>query len=381
MSSQGAFERVVASLHEAAFDDRLWDRASALIDEACRSMGNQVVVRDGSTELTGVLFARFCLRGQRHREAELEYYQRYFATDEHVPRLWGLPAGRIVHVTELYSEQELKTSLTYNEGMARSHAQDALKVRLDGPDSSRIFWSIGDPVGPDGWCSDHVGMITRLLPHLRQFVRVRHALVQAEALGQSFATLLDNDRAGVVQLDRSGRIAEANDVAVEFLRQGDGLFDEGGVLRAVFAEDDDQLRELLRRAISPFRVPPESGSMAVARRNPGLPLVLHVSPVQDPESDCRPQGAAALVLIVDVRRHAQLDRGLVARFLGLTPAESEVAVLLAEGMTLREIAAATGRGAGTVGWHLKRIFGKLRVGRQAEVVRIVLAVRGISKSP
>ena len=381
MSPQEAFERVVASLHEAAFDDKLWDRTSALIDEACRSMGNQVVVRDGSSELTGVLFARFCLRGQRHREAELEYYQRYFATDEHVPRLWRLSAGRIVHVTELYSEHELKTSLTYNEGMARSHAQDALKVRLDGPDRSRIFWSIGDPVDADGWSSAHVDMIARLQSHLRQFVRVRHALVQAQALGQSLGTLLDNDRVGVVQLDRRGRIAAANDVAVEFLRQSDGLFDEGGVLRAIFTVDDKKLQGLLGRAISPFGVPPESGSMAVARRNPGLPLVLHVSPVRNPESDCRPQDAAALVLIVDLRRHARLDRGLVAGVLGLTPAESEVAVLLAEGRTLSDIAYASGRSTATIQSHLKRIFNKLGVGRQADVIRIILAVRAISKSP
>ena len=265
--------------------------------------------------------------------------------------------------------------------MARSHAQDALKIRLDGPDSSRIFWSIGDPGDADGWSSDHVDMIARLQPHLRQFVRVRHALVQAEALGQSFATLLDNDRVGVVQLDRSGRIAAANDVAVEFLRQSDGLFDEGGVLRAILPEDDNKLQGLLGRAIPRFGVAPESGSMAVARRNPGLPLVLHVSPVRNPESDCRPQGAAALVLIVDVRRHARLDRGLVAAVLGLTPAESEVAVLLAEGRTLSEIASASGRGMTTIRWHLKHIFNKLGVARQADVVRMILAVSDITKSP
>ena len=104
MSRQDAFERAVPSLHEATFDDSRWDRSCAPIDEACRWMGNQVVLRDDSAERTGVLFARFCLRGQRHKEAELEYYHRFFATDEHVPRLWRLPDSRIVHVTDLFSE-------------------------------------------------------------------------------------------------------------------------------------------------------------------------------------------------------------------------------------------------------------------------------------
>ena len=48
MSQQDVFERVVRSLHEAVLDDSLWDRTSGLIDEACRSMGNQLVVCDDS---------------------------------------------------------------------------------------------------------------------------------------------------------------------------------------------------------------------------------------------------------------------------------------------------------------------------------------------
>ena len=129
MSQQDAFERVVASLHEATLDDSLWDRTSGLIGDACRSMGNQMVFCDDSAGRPGVLFARFCLGGQRHKEAEIEYYNRFFATDEHVPRLWQLPDSRIVPVTDLFSEEELKTSPTYNEGMARSHAQNSLRVR------------------------------------------------------------------------------------------------------------------------------------------------------------------------------------------------------------------------------------------------------------
>ena len=46
MSQQDAFERVLASLHEAMLDDSLWNRTSALIDEACRSMGNKLILHD-----------------------------------------------------------------------------------------------------------------------------------------------------------------------------------------------------------------------------------------------------------------------------------------------------------------------------------------------
>ena len=380
MSQQDAFERVVASLHEATLDDSLWDRTSGLIDDACRSMGNQMVFCDDSAGRTGVLFARFCLRGQRHKEAEIEYYNRFFATDEHVPRLWQLPDSRIVPVTDLFSEEELKTSPTYNEGMARSHAQNSLRVRLDGPDNSHIFWSIGDPVDTDGWSSAQTDMIARLLPHFRQFARVQYALGQAEAIGTSLGALQDNNRIGFIQLDRRRRIGATNDLALALLRQSDALFDEDGMLGARVPKDNETLQRLVARAIPPYPVQSAGGSMRVTRVNRITPLALHVSPVEKPETDFHPQRVAAFVLIVDPRRKTRVDPELVTAMLGLTSTESEVAVMLAQGLTVREIAKASGCERNTIRWHVWNICGKLRVTRQIDVAQMVLSLSDLPNS-
>ena len=57
-----------------------------------------------------------------------------------------------------------------------------------------------------------------------------------------------------------------------------------------------------------------------------------------------------------------------------TGMESRVAVLLAEGMTVREVAAATGRGESTIRSHVKHMFARHGLSRQAELVRLVLAL-------
>ena len=41
MSDQDAFERILASLYDAMLDDAEWPATSALIDEACGTVGNQ----------------------------------------------------------------------------------------------------------------------------------------------------------------------------------------------------------------------------------------------------------------------------------------------------------------------------------------------------
>ena len=47
MGEQDAFERIVASLHDAMLDDSRWPATSALIDEACDLTGNDLIVREG----------------------------------------------------------------------------------------------------------------------------------------------------------------------------------------------------------------------------------------------------------------------------------------------------------------------------------------------
>ena len=64
----------------------------------------------------------------------------------------------------------------------------------------------------------------------------------------------------------------------------------------------------------------------------------------------------------------------MAATLGLTPLEGQVAVWLAEGKTVRELAAARGRQVDTIHWHLKQIYQKLGIARQADLVRLVLSV-------
>ena len=50
MSRENAFDRILASLHEAALDDTCWPTTSALIDEACGVKGNILVFGDGKSQ-------------------------------------------------------------------------------------------------------------------------------------------------------------------------------------------------------------------------------------------------------------------------------------------------------------------------------------------
>ena len=113
--------------------------------------------------------------------------------------------------------------------------------------------------------------------------------------------------------------------------------------------------------------------MAVGRVLVSPRLVLHVSPVNPARADGFGSRLGALVLVVDPASRAVVAPEVLAEALGLTPAESHIAVWLAEGKTVRNIALATGRSEGTVRWHVQHILRKHGLSRQFELVQLVLS--------
>ena len=393
MGDLDAFDRVIASIHDAMLDDSRWRESSALIDEACGTKGNHLVIVDRHARgpdrgLPEWLFDECYFRGELRPEFGREYVEDFFPHDERVSRLMQLPDRRVTHVSDLYSERELKTSATYNDLLRRTECQSSLHVRMNGPDGLDVILVFADPVDAVGWSSGRIETLERLVGHIRQFVRVRHALVSADGLAASLADLLDRTKIGVIYLDHRGMIVNANSNARAVLREGDGLSDRAGSLRARLAADDAKLGSLLRDALPDRGRQPAGGSMTV-ERSPLLPrLVLHVQPVTerrhaDSEHSLgrAAPSVAALVLVVDPGSRTHIDAGIVAETLHLTQAESQVAVALAEGSTVRDIARATHRQVSSVKWLAKQIHAKCGITRRAELVHTVISTATAPRRP
>ncbi len=374
MSDQDAFERVLAALHEAMLDDTQWPATSALIDEACGMAGNTLLVGVGPKDGIQVSCAGFYYRGQRRVDLEREYLEVYHPIDERVPRFRQLPDSQIVPIASLYTAEELKTSPVYNEAFRRYRSQAGLNVRLDGTEGSYIAWGIADPVTPAGWTAPRLALIKALLPHIRQFVRVWQALAKAQALGASMTTLLDNTRVGIIYLDQRGQIVEANDRARHILRQGDSLSDRDAVLAARVPADQARLEQFMSKALPTSSTPAVSGSMILHRVSALPPFVVHVKPVSVWQPDFGARRVAALVLITEPGQVVRIDPAVVAATLGLTPIESQIAALLAEGRTVREIAGALEYTERSVRWYLHQIYHKQGLAGQVDLVRLVLSV-------
>ena len=382
MSQLDIFNRVLLSLNEAMLNDAQWPATSALIDEACGTLGNALLIGETRENEVRILFAAAHYRGQRRRDLERDYLENYHPWDERVPRVRKLPDCLVAHTTDLYTEQELKTSRSYNEFSPRSSGRNSLNVRLNGPHGSHITWVVNDPVKPGVWDSAQIRMIDRLLPHLRQFVQMRQVMAGADALGDSLSGMLNKDRIGVIHLDWRGRIVEANDRALDILRLGDGLTaSSDGILTTWLPADATRFERLLTRVLPPDGRQGVSASMTVQRLSDMPSLALHMTPVAGSPATFRPRKVAALLLVVDPVSRLRVDPRLVASTLGLSATESQVAVSLAEGRTVRDIAVARGRRENAVRFHLKQIYRRLGIDSQADLVRLVLSLADLPQPP
>ena len=251
---------------------------------------------------------------------------------------------------------------------------------MRGPDGLRIVWSISDPDRSRVWESAQLRLMERLLPHIHRCVIIRQALAASDALGTGLAGLLESNQIGAVQLDRGGRVLEANAPALEILRRGDGLVEGDGTLDAVLPADRTRLRRLLARALPDFLgEAPGGGSMTIQRPSGRSRLGLHVMPVGNAAADFRGRRVAVLVLLVDPARRPPINAARVAVTLGLTASEGRMAALLAEGLRMREIATVEGWSEDYVRWMTKQVYRKLGVSGQVALVRQVLAVDALPR--
>ena len=378
------FRRILESLHDAALDAARWPAAAALIEEGCGAAGSLLLVADRSAggPLARVDFVRLSLRGERRDDLARSYLEEFGGRDEGVPgRLRERLAGTLAHLPDLYTAEERRTSPAYNEGWGDRQGENGLITHFDGLDGLRVYWAVGNPDGKHGWGSAESSLAESLVPHIRHLVRVHQALAAAQAAGAGLAGLLDHGGIGVVHLDRGGRVLAANDAALALLRRGEGLGERDGGLHAALPAQDGRLQRLLRRALpGSGGGPPAGGSITIERPLLRSRLALHVHPVDAAQDDFGARRTAALVLVVDPGRRARIDAGRLAALLDLTRSEARVSALLAEGRSVREIAAAAGYKESYVRWLLKQVYGKLGLSGQVALVQRILAAHGLLRS-
>jgi len=217
-----------------------------------------------------------------------------------------------------------------------------------------------------------------LVPHLRRADHLVRRLEESRRRQDALSQVVDRLPTGVVLLDASGRVVGWNRSAERFVALEDGIALEPDGPRAALRHENEALCALCRRAAAAAargRLS-ESGAMAISRPSGRRSFSAVVIPLLGPPTGGTRDVPVAVLFLTDPEA-GQPSQGDVLRTLySLTPAEAELARLLASDHTLSEVAAIRGVKLNTARTQLKQVFAKTGARRQSELVRLVLSSVG-----
>lgn len=169
---------------------------------------------------------------------------------------------------------------------------------------------------------------------------------------------------GVVLSTADGRLVHANPLAGHLLRRRQPIgVGPDGRLNADAADDTRSLREAVRAVTSGEQPRVLWRGGATSHR----PQPVVVRPVVTVTGDGPPLAA---IFLADPR--AMPREATLRELHGLTPAEARVALELLQGHRVSQAARRLGTSPNTVKTQLQRVYEKLLVSRQSELVRLLM---------
>ncbi len=178
---------------------------------------------------------------------------------------------------------------------------------------------------------------------------------------------------GIILVSPAGRIVLQNAVAKEFLGRGDGLISRSGTISTTNRATAALLADRIHQATQPQNRHKSTAEQALrVARAAGSPLMVLVAPLPDhaDENGEASEPTAQLLVTDPDRPPAILGRHLVDWF-GLTPAEADLAVQLANGARLKTLTKCKGVRISTLRSQLRSVLGKTGANRQADLIGLL----------
>ena len=226
--------------------------------------------------------------------------------------------------------------------------------------------------------------LERLRQHLTAALGIQSHLRMGHAHLHAGAALLNQFDRPMILIDAERAIRFCNSAGRRTMEEGDYVCERHGVIHC----RDKAADRALSLALYELRLldglhhsspPPNRRFLRTHAASDGTPIGIYLVALR-PEATMGAFGHAprALVFFHDFRTNPGVDPMIVAETFGLTPAEARVAVAIADGQTVEKIALRHRVSVKTVRTQLGAVFSKTNTARQADLVRLLVAMPAVS---
>lgn len=368
---------LIDKAYEAALDPEQWVEFSKLLQAAFASpMAGLFVQNKWSGE-----FRRATLLGMPPAY-EASYNEHYAAInpwfqagliradltivetslDEHLNR----PGA--YYETEFYNDWVKPMGLKHSMGGA---------VKTHGSDM--VTFTVFRPAETGPFQQRELRLYETLRPHLARAVDISGRLEDLQWQIHAHARLQDRLPIGLVLLDASGTIIEANARAEAYLAEGGPLYVREQALASKAPRDNDRLQKLIRDALGVLTgdIPAEPALVAIPRADGKPTLSITAIPLPRDRPLFAERTAAAAVFLSSSEDRASLRRDRLEARYGLTRAEAWLTAQLVTQGNLKQAARVTGVSYETARGYLKSILRKTHTHSQTELLGRLLSDWGL----
>jgi len=357
---------VVDLLYAAALQPDLWPQALHELGHAVGALGTVVLPVSSQG-------ARETLVSPEMNEATEAYQHGWWRHDSRVARVQArrLTQG-VFSEADLFTPEELARD-PFRQEFLQHYGMGAFAAQIVAPLPKLVVSiSVQRVLGRGPFEKQELERLTLLGRHAARAVTISLRLAAARGCEKTLLGALARLECAALVVDDHHRVLFMNDIAENLI--GDGLSVARHELRATSAEH----QAVLDRLIASARAGAEGkalGPVALPRPSGRRPLLVQAIPIRSTnQSDGIDRllfGApATLLMVVDLdeeQEHCPIE---ALRLLGLTLAEARVASLIGAGRSRREAAGALGISEWTAREALKRVFSKLHISRQSELVKL-----------
>ncbi|WP_107991747.1 helix-turn-helix transcriptional regulator [Breoghania corrubedonensis] len=361
-------DRVVTGFYEAAIEPDLWRPAVNRLAELIGAHSTHVMAFDmaAGTETIGFLEGI-------EPEAYQGYLDDFLPHDLRVPRLLAAPVGKLLRNQDIWTHDERLSSVIYNEFQKPNRLFEITGAQL-GMEGHLSWFGVGRR-HEDPFDADEVAIVRRVIPNIRQALRIALAFHHEQLRTRTLADLWSRSGRGVVVLSPGGGVVHRNEAAEAMSRAGLFRLVAGRLVFATAALNAGLASALEALCAPAPQIPDATGFMgdhsAILTLPDGEQTGVRFLPVL---KGAGVGGSVLVVVFVPLAREPSFAESEIAQFAGLfslSASEQAVVAAVIEGTELAEHAARRGIALDTARKHLKSVLFKTGCRSQKMLVRLV----------
>lgn len=360
------FSELVGQLYQGPLENIPWATFLNQLNSLLTSKYVTFILRPPSAQVDGLMVST----NGTSSDAVASYNKHFFAQDPFV----GLPNREVVALADYLPEAELRQSEFFRNFLEPVDVFHILGVDINTSDGAQCRLRISRGRDDAPFVDSEKRLLARFIEHLERSVKIHMQLNRIETERNLYAGAVDQMAVGTIILDESGKVLQTNQVAEKLLLEKDGIKQVNDGLQVGSARDTQEFRRLVRQAMLSQKGNLASVVEAMRVKRPSgradLGIIVRSVPMAAwSEGKLCP---TVVIFISDPEQQSSAPQEIVRALFDFTPAETQLAMLLANGLTLDEASEELGISRNTSRAHLRSTFSKTGVTRQTMLVRLIL---------